>query len=68
MFSKLRHFVKSLTSKFEHTEEPKTNEKKLKIPKEVQKPMLEFFMQTSIPRRKIKNLQNNQKLEIETEQ
>ena len=40
-----------------HNNETGTIEKpaKMKIPKEIQKDMLEFFMQTSIPRKKAKD-------------
>ena len=45
--------------------------KEIELPKEIQKSMLEFFMQTSIPRKKannIKNMNNETLLSDETEE
>ena len=57
MLNIIKQFACSIKSKTDSTKEPEVEAKGnlKKIPEDIQKEMLGFFMQTSIPRKKARN-------------
>jgi hypothetical protein len=63
----IKHFFFSIKSFVNGTndEEPQTPNSKKQIPGEIQKQMLDFFMQTSIPRKKTRTTELQEKQKIQ---